>query len=384
MRVEFINSNEASAEGAMAAGLKVYVGYPITPSSDLFEYLTEHLPERGGIFLQAEDEIASINALVGAALAGAKAMTATSGPGLSLMAEGIGFASMVEAPLVIVNDMRAGPSTGIATQVGQGDIMQARWSSHGPYSVVSYAPFSAQEAFDYTVKAFNTAVALRVPVIVLMDATLAHTREKVVIREPPELEVVDFKKPKVPPEKYKPYEPDPEDLVPPMAFFGEGYYTLAESLSHDEKGYYNTDPEVYRKLVERLLEKVERNKHKILASKSYYTEDAEVLFVAIGSVARSVLALVRDLRQQGVKAGLFRPISIWPMDEDALIKASQRAKKIVVVELNQGQLVNLVELALWRKRRSGIEVLSLPMIIPETPSPDDILDEIYSKGWKLW
>ncbi len=384
MKVAFISSNEASAEGAMAAGLKVYVGYPITPSSDLFEYLTEHLPQRGGIFLQAEDEIASINALVGAALTGAKAMTATSGPGLSLMAEGIGFASMVEAPLVIINDMRAGPSTGIATQVGQGDIMQAKWSSHGPYSVVSYAPFSAQEAFDYTVKAFNTAVALRVPVIVLMDATLAHTREKVVIKEPHELELVDFKKPTVPPEKYKPYEPDPEDLVPPMAFFGEGYYTLAESLSHDEKGYYNTNIEVYRKLVERLLEKVERNKHKVVSSKSYYTEDAEILFVSLGSVARSMLALVRDLRQQGVKAGLFRPISVWPMDEDALIEASKKAKKIVVVELNQGQLVKMIEMVMWKYKKFDVEVLSVPMIIPETPSPDDILDEIYSKGWKLW
>jgi 2-oxoglutarate ferredoxin oxidoreductase subunit alpha len=384
MKVEFISSNEASAEGAMAAGLKVYVGYPITPSSDLFEYLTEKLPLRGGIFLQAEDEIATINALVGAALAGAKAMTATSGPGFSLMAEGIGFASMVEAPLVIVNDMRAGPSTGIATQVGQGDVMQAKWCSHGPYSVVSYAPASAQEAFDYTVEAFNTAIRLRLPVVVLMDATLAHTRERVIVKEPNELNLVEFKKPKVPPELYKPYEPDPDDLVPPMAFFGEGYYTLAESLSHDEKGYYNTDPLVYRKLVERLLEKVERNKKEIVASKSYYTKDAEILFVAFGSVARSTLALVRDLREKGIKAGLFRPISIWPIDDEALLKAVAGAKKVVVVELNQGQLVEIVERVFWKAKKIDIEVLSLPMILPETPSPDEIFDEMEEKGWRLW
>ncbi len=384
MRVEFISGNEASAEGAMTAGLKVYVGYPITPSSDLFEYLSEKLPERGGIVFQGEDEIASINALVGAALAGAKAMTATSGPGLSLMAEGIGLACMVEAPLVIVDVMRAGPSTGIATHVGQGDIMQSRWLSHGPYNLVAFAPFSAQEAFDYTVKAFNVAVRLRLPVILLSDATIAHTRERVVIKESGEIEVEDFKRPTVPPEKYRFYDPDPRDLVPPMAFLGEGYYIHAESLSHDERGYYDTRPSVYRRLVERLVKKVERNKKSIVASKSYYTDDAEILFVAFGSVARSTLALVRDLREQGIKAGLFRPISIWPLDDEKLIEASKRAKKVVVVELNQGQLVEVIEDALWHHQRYDVEVLSLPMILSETPSPDEILDEINSKGWKLW
>ncbi|HEW93271.1 MAG TPA: 2-oxoacid:acceptor oxidoreductase subunit alpha, partial [Thermoprotei archaeon] len=319
MRVEFLTSNETCAEGAMAAGLNVYIGYPITPSSDLFEYLAEKLPKRGGIVYQGEDEIASINALVGASLAGAKAMTATSGPGLSLMQEGIGLAIMLEAPLVIVSDMRTGPSTGIATQIGQGDIMQARWGSHGPYNLVVYAPASAQEAFDYTVKAFNTAVRLRVPVIVLMDAILAHTREKVVIKEPGEIEVVEFKKTKKHPGEYKPYEYDPDDLVPPIAFFGEGYKVLHESLAHDERGYYKTSPEVYRPLVERFIEKVNRNRKYVVASKDYYADDAETLFIAIGSVARSTLALVRDLRESGLKVGLFRPISIWPFDEDRFI-----------------------------------------------------------------
>ncbi len=384
MRVEFLSSNEASAEGAIAAGLKVYIGYPITPSSDLFEYLAEKLPKYGGIVYQAEDEIASINALVGAALAGAKAMTATSGPGFSLMQEGIGLAIMLEAPLVIVSDMRTGPSTGIATQIGQGDIMQARWGSHGPYNLVAYAPASAQEAFDYTVKAFNTAVKLRIPVIVLMDAILAHTREKVIVREPGEIEVVDFKKTKKPPGEYKPYEPDPEDLIPPMAFFGEGYKILHESLAHDERGYYKTSPEVYRPLVERFIEKVERNKSYVVASKEYYTEDAEVLFIAIGSVARSTLALVRDLRRSGIKVGLFRPISIWPFDEDKFINIARRVKKIVVAEMNQGQLIWIIKKILWDNRIFNVEVYSLPLLLPDLPSPDEIYDEIKNRGWKLW
>ncbi|RLG60968.1 2-oxoacid:acceptor oxidoreductase subunit alpha [Candidatus Geothermarchaeota archaeon] len=378
-----MTSNETCAEGAMAAGLNVYIGYPITPSSDLFEYLAEKLPKRGGIVYQGEDEIASINALVGASLAGAKAMTATSGPGLSLMQEGIGLAIMLEAPLVIVSDMRTGPSTGIATQIGQGDIMQARWGSHGPYNLVVYAPASAQEAFDYTVKAFNTAVRLRVPVIVLMDAILAHTREKVVIKEPGEIEVVEFKKTKKHPGEYKPYEYDPDDLVPPIAFFGEGYKVLHESLAHDERGYYKTSPEVYRPLVERFIEKVNRNRKYVVASKDYYADDAETLFIAIGSVARSTLALVRDLRESGLKVGLFRPISIWPFDEDRFIKMARRVKKIIVAEMNQGQLVWIIKKILWDNKLFNVDVYSLPLLLPDLPSPDEIYDEIKSRGWKI-
>ena len=383
MRVEFLTSNETCAEGAMAAGLNVYIGYPITPSSDLFEYLAEKLPKRGGIVYQGEDEIASINALVGASLAGAKAMTATSGPGFSLMQEGIGLAIMLEAPLVIVSDMRTGPSTGIATQIGQGDIMQARWGSHGPYNLVAYAPASAQEAFDYTVKAFNTAVRLRVPVIVLMDAILAHTREKVVIKEPGEIEVVEFKKTKKHPGEYKPYEYDPDDLVPPIAFFGEGYKVLHESLAHDERGYYKTSPEVYRPLVERFIEKVNRNRKYVVASKDYYADDAETLFIAIGSVARSTLALVRDLRESGLKVGLFRPISIWPFDEDRFLKMARRVKKIIVAEMNQGQLVWIIKKILWDNKLFNVDVYSLPLLLPDLPSPDEIYDEIKSRGWKI-
>ena len=383
MRYEFLNSNQAVAEGAIAAGLGVYIGYPITPSSDLFEYLSEKLPEYGGVVFQAEDEIATINALVGASLAGAKTMTATSGPGFSLMAEGVGFAAMVEAPLLIVDVMRTGPSTGIATQIGQGDIIQSRWSSHGPYNLVVYAPGSAQEAFDYTIQAFNAAYIVRTPVVLLTDAVLAHTRERVVVKDKGELTLVERKKPKEPPGVYKPYRPD-GDLVPPMAFYGEGYHPIAESLSHDEKGYYKTEPRIYRSLVERLVKKVERNKDRLVVSKSYYTDDAEVVFVAVGSMARSVLALVRDLRAQGIKAGLFRPISIWPLDDDALVKAASSARHIVVAELNQGQLYEVVKSVLWEHGLRNIGLHGLDIILPVLPGPDDILGEIKERGWRLW
>ena len=384
MRIEFLSSNKACAEGAIAAGLNVYVGYPITPASDLFEYLSEKLPKYGGIVYQAEDEIASVNALVGAAWAGAKVMTATSGPGFSLMMEGLGLGVMLEAPIVIFDDMRTGPSTGIATQIGQGDVMQAKWGSHGPYNVVVYAPSSAQEVFDYTVKAFNTAIRLRTPTIVLSDAVLAHTREKVMIREQDELDLVELKKPAVPPEKYKPFEADPDDLVPPMAVFGEGYSVLGESLAHDEKGYYKTDPDIYNKLVTRLIRKVEVNKKYVVSSKKYYTDDADILFVAFGSMARSVLALVRILREKGVKVGLFKPLSLWPLDDVGFVDIVKNVKKVVVIELNQGQLIYEIKSILWDNGLHDVDLYSLPVLLPDLPGPDEIYDMIIRERWRLW
>ena len=384
MKVEFMNSNRACAEGAIRAGLDVYIGYPITPSSDLFEYLSEKLPRNGGIIYHAEDEIACINALVGAAWTGAKVMTATSGPGFSLMMEGMGLAVMLETPIVVVNAMRTGPSTGIATQVGQGDVMQARWGSHGPYNLVVYAPSSAQETFDYTIKAFNTAIRLRVPTILLLDAILAHTRENVLVKDRDELEVVELKKPDVEPSKYLPYKADEDDLVPPMALFGEGYHVLAESLAHDERGYYSTDPENYRMLVERLIKKIEVNSRYIVSSTSYYADDADIIFVAFGSMARSVLGFVRELRKMNVKAGMFKPISIWPFDSRKFIKTVEGAKAVVVVELNQGQLVKIVKEILWDHNMFDIKLYSLPILYPDLPNPGDIYNMVINRGWCLW
>ncbi len=369
-RREFLTGNQAMAEAAIAAGLRVFVGYPITPASDLFEYLAERLPEYGGVVFQAEDEIASINALVGAAYAGAKAMTATSGPGFSLMAEGIGFAAMVEAPVVIVYNMRTGPSTGIATGTGQGDVMQARWASHGHYPVVVYSPWSVQEAHDVVIKSFDVAWRLRVPVVVLADAVVAHTRELVVVREPGEVRVAGRKPPRRPPGEFRPFEPDPDDLVPPMAFYGEGYAVFAESLAHDERGYYTTDPAKYEALVRRLNEKVERARGYVVESRSYMADDAETLVVAFGSLARNVLALVRELRAEGRRVGMWRPVSLWPLDEEGLVRAARRASRVIVVEMNLGQLYLEVSRVLGPL---GKRVEHVPVLTPQLPGPDALL-----------
>lgn len=377
MRTDFLNSNQAVAEAAIISGLKFFAGYPITPASDLMEYLSERLPKYGGVVFQAEDELAAINAIIGASWAGAKAMTATSGPGLSLMAESIGFAAMVEAPIVIVNNMRVGPSTGIATMPSQGDVFAARWNSHGPYPVVVYAPTSAQEAFDLTVKAFNTAEKLRVPVILLQDAALAHTRETVVIKEPPEIEIINRKKPDVPPERYKPFEPDPNDLVPPMAVYGEGYYVSAESLVHDERGYYVTSNDVYRRLVSRLLKKLEVHRDYIIEYKTYYADDADYMFIAFGSVARNVLALVRELRAEGTKVGLFVPKTLWPLPEKEMREICKCAKLVFVVEMNNGQLAMDVKRIIGEDRTVSLSFLTI-----DVPLPDEVLEAVrsYLKG----
>ncbi len=376
-RREFLTGNQAMAEAAIVAGLRVFIGYPITPASDLFEYLAEKLPECGGIVFQAEDEIAAINALVGATYAGAKAMTATSGPGFSLMAEGIGFAAMVEAPIVVVYNMRTGPSTGIATGTGQGDVMQSRWASHGHYSVVVYAPWSVQEAYNVVIKGFDVAWRLRVPTIILSDGVIAHTRELTLVHEPGEVKVFDRKKPGKPPGEFKPFEPDPNDLVPPMAFYGEGYAVFAESLVHDERGYYTTDPEKYEGLVRRLNEKVERNKHLVVESRSYMVEDAETVIVAFGSLARNMLALVKDLRAEGRRVGLWRPVSLWPLDTEGLVKAVEKARRVIVAEMNLGQLYLEVSRIL---APLGKKVEFVPVLNPQLPDPDTLLKYFEKAG----
>jgi 2-oxoglutarate ferredoxin oxidoreductase subunit alpha len=247
----------ACAEGALAAGCRFFAGYPITPSTEVAERMAERLPEVGGIYIQMEDEIASIAAIIGASWAGVKAMTATSGPGFSLMMENIGLAVMFETPIVIVNVQRGAPSTGLPTLVGQGDMMQVRWGSHGHYEIIALVPWSAQECFDLTVRAFNLAERFRVPVFVMTDAEVGHLTEKVVIPPADQIPIVNRKRPTVPPEKFKTYEPD-EDLVPPMPSAGEGYHVFAESLTHDERGYPVMTGEAHDKLVRRLIEKIKR------------------------------------------------------------------------------------------------------------------------------
>ena len=370
MRKSFISGNIEIAEGAITAGMRFFAGYPITPASDIMEYLAERLPEIRGVVTQFEDEIASINAVVGASWAGVKSMTATSGPGFSLMLEALGLAVITETPLVVVDVMRAGPSTGVPTKTSQSDVMQVRYGAHGNYVIPVFAPWSAQEAYDLTIKAFNVAESLRTPVILLSDAVIAHLWESVLLAEPGEVEVINRKKPSSPPDEYLPYKPD-NDLVPPMATFGEGYNVIVESLMHDERGFYRQDREAYRNLVKRIVNKVLSRVDSLFEVEAYYGDDYKYLLVSFGSTARSALAAARILRKSGIKAGLLRLKTLSPLKLETLRKYCDEAEKIFVVENNTGKLVHDVERA-----AENDKVISLPLLDLEIPEPKDIVEGV--------
>lgn len=342
MRVEFLSSNEASAEGAIAAGLKVYIGYPITPSSDLFEYLAEKLPKYGGIVYQAEDEIASINALVGAALAGAKAMTATSGPGFSLMQEGIGLAIMLEVPIVIVDVMRLGPATGQATKSGQGDVMQARWGRHGDQYLVVYSASNVYEAYIYTIEAFNTAEKLRTPVVLLIDELTGHLTETIEI--PDEIEVIDRVWTE---ESTKFFDSDDFRIPPPMPKIGIGLNILYTGSTHDGYGFRKTqDAEVHSRLVNRLKRKIIDNASWLFKYEVFDWDDyVNIGFITYSSVFRSVLDASRALREEGYSVGILKLNTLWPIKYDILSKYVNNADMIIVPEMNLGQLIHDVRIA---------------------------------------
>ena len=367
----FMNGDVACAEGAIAAGCRFFAGYPITPATEIAEHLSQRMPEIGGIYIQMEDEIGSIAAVIGASYTGLKAMTATSGPGFSLMQENIGLAVMTEAPCVIVDVMRGGPSTGQPTLPGQQDVMQAKWGSHGDYEIIALAPSSVQEMFDLTVEAFNLSETYRVPTILLADEIVAHMWEKVVIQPAEKMKIVNRKKPNVPPEKYMPFMPD-DNLVPPMACFGEGFSFHATGLTHDEHGYPQTQSsEVQQRLVKRLCDKIRKNADKIIRVEEVMLEDADVVVLAYGIVARAALSAVRKAREEGIKAGLLRPITLWPFPEKNVAKIAKQAKAIVVAEMNCGQLVREVE-------RSAKEtpVVFLSKLGEDPHTPMEILEAI--------
>ncbi len=339
---KLLTGNEAIAEGALAAGCNFYAGYPITPSSEIMHLMAEELPRRGGVFYQAEDEIAAINAIIGASWAGARAMTATSGPGFSLMQEGIGYAVMTETPLVVANVMRAGPATGQATKPAQGDLMQARWGRHGDQAVPVLAPSTPQECFDLTVRAFAIAEELRTPVIVLSDEFIGHGRE--VVEIPEEISVPSRRAPTGKDEA--PFDsPDPR-VAPPMPPLGEGYYVLVTGSTHDAYGYRDTRSfETHYRLVKRLWDKIWLNLDKLFEYEEENVDDAELGFVAFGSTARSVAKAVEILRARGVRAGYLRLKTLWPLDLKPIRRLAETAKVIIVPELSLGQLVLDVERA---------------------------------------
>lgn len=373
----FMLGDTACAEGAIAAGCKFFAGYPITPATEIAERMAERLPEVGGVYIQMEDELASMASIIGASCGGMKSMTATSGPGFSLMQENIGLAFMMEVPCVIADVQRGSPSTGLPTLVGQSDVMQTRWGSHGDYEIVAYAPYSVQEMFDLTIKSFNTAEKYRIPVVILTDEVVGHLTEKLVIPPENELEIVNRKLPDVPPEKYKPYETD-ESLIPPMAIAGEGYFVHMTGLTHDERGYPIITGEAHEKLVRRLLEKIRIHRHEIIEYEEIMLDDAEIVVVSYGITARSALSAVRKARSKGLKAGLLRLITVWPFPEEKVKELSDKVDLFVVAEINQGQIRR--ELERWVdsvERVIGVHKLGGDLITPE-----DILEAIWQPSRK--
>ncbi|MBI3978346.1 MAG: 2-oxoacid:acceptor oxidoreductase subunit alpha [Chloroflexi bacterium] len=339
----FINGDVACAEGALAAGCTFFAGYPITPSTEIAERLARRLPEIGGCYVQMEDELGSMAAVLGAAWGGAKAMTATSGPGFTLMMENIGLGVMTETPCVVVDVQRGGPSTGLPTLVAQADVMQAKWGSHGDWEPIAYAPSSCQEMFDLTVKAFNMAERLRTPVFVMADEVVGHLTERVDIPPAHDLLLVDRKGPASPPGNgFRAFAPG-EDLVPPMPPVGAGYRIHVTGLTHDERGYPVTTAEVHERLVRRLSEKVRRHAPEIVATETAFLDDAEVVVVCYGSSARVARRAVGEARASGARVGFVRLITIWPFAGDLIAELGERVRAFVVPELNLGQIARELE-----------------------------------------
>jgi 2-oxoglutarate ferredoxin oxidoreductase subunit alpha len=336
----YLMGNAACAEGAIAAGCRFYGGYPITPSSEIMERMALRLPEVGGAFIQMEDEIASICAVIGASWTGTRAMTATSGPGFSLMQEAIGYAAWTETPCVIVNIQRAGPCTGQATKVGSGDIMQARYGSHGDYMPIALSPWSAQELYDMTIRAFNLADRFRVPAFVMSDEAVGHLRENVVLHRNFEI-VKRKKKPGAPP-----FGTDDPDGVPPMPAFGEGENIMVTGSTHDAHGYRRVDhPDVHAALIGRIHGKIEKGRDEIVEIESETLEDASLAVVAYGFTARSAVAAVRAARRRGKKAGFVRLRTLWPFPDRELASLLGGVKRVLVPEMNMGQVALLVRAA---------------------------------------
>ena len=338
----YFDGDHACTEGALSAGCNFIAGYPITPSTEVVERFARRIPTVGGTFIQMEDEIASITAILGAAWGGAKVMTVTSGPGFSLMMENIGLGAMLETPCVIVNVQRGGPSTGLPTMVGQADIMQARWGSHGDYEIIALAPQSPQEAYTLTIEAFNLAEKYRTPVMVMLDECIGHMTEKVVIPEADSIELTERRKTDKPPGEYLPFAVG-EDMIPDMAHAGEGHRYHITGLTHDEQGYPVMSAEVQDKLVRRLCDKIRNNTDEIVMLEEDGLDDADVVVLSYGITSRVARAAVDDARAKGLKVGRLRLLTVWPFPERLIGELAEKVKAFVVPEINYGQLVLEVE-----------------------------------------
>ncbi len=379
MTAQLMQGNEACAEGAIAAGCTFFAGYPITPATEIAEILAKRLPQVGGKFIQMEDEIASIAAVIGASVGGAKAMTATSGPGFSLMQENIGYAAMAEIPCVIVDVQRVGPSTGLPTQPSQGDVMQARWGTHGDHPIIVLCPSTVREVHDLTIRSFNLAEKYRTPVILLMDAMLGHMRERVELPAVGQgldlLEVWDRDSTEVPPEWYKAYENEPGD-VPPLAPFGEGYRYHITGLLHDEHGYPTQRLDEIQPWLNRIFGKIERGLSEILDYEAdAHLDQAEVVVIAYGAAARSAHRAVELARSRGGRASLLKLRTLWPFPEEMVESATDRIHWVIVPEMNLGQLALEVERVVGRHKVLRVNRADGQMIAPQ-----EILEAIERRG----
>lgn len=367
-----MQGNEACAEGALAAGVRFFGGYPITPSTEIAETMAEMLPKYGGKFIQMEDEIGGAAVILGASLAGKKVLTATSGPGFSLKQELIGYAAIAEIPMVIANVQRVGPSTGQPTSPSQGDVMQARWGTHGDHPMIALSPWTVKETFDVTVKAVNYAERFRTPVIILLDEIVGHLRERVELPKAEDIEIYPRRKPDCTREEgYQPYRPA-ADLVPNIADFGQGYRIHVTGLIHDETGFPSGSPKVTEESIRRLHEKITRVQDEITHYDEFFMEDAELAVVAYGGTARTAYAAVAAARQKGIKVGMVRLMTIWPFADKVIKQVAAKVKAILVPELNYGQLVHEVE----RAANGMAKVELLAKYNTEIFTPDEITTAI--------
>jgi len=358
----FMQGDEACAEGAVAAGCSFFAGYPITPASEIMETIVRRFEEEKRVFIQMEDEIASMGAIVGAAWTGAKSMTATSGPGFSLKMENLGYAIMTETPCVVVDVQRVGPSTGQATRTAQGDLMQARWGTHGEHTIIALSPWSVEEAFYETIRAFNLAEQFRTPVIILMEEATGHLRE--VVSVPETIDVIN----RVEEGEGSPFGgKEPLDAVPPMPRFGTGHRLLVTGSTHNPDGYRKTQDRLTQEnLLNHLRDKIEGHKKEIVEYEEYFTEDAETLLISFGFAARAALKAVKEARKKGMKAGLLRLKTVWPMPTERFAALAAQAERIIVPEMNYGQLRGEVERYTAGKRVIGVNRADGEVITPES------------------
>ena len=370
-KVAFLQGNEAAAHGALYAGCNFFAGYPITPSTEVAEVLSIELPKIGGKFIQMEDEIGAMAALLGGALAGSKALTSTSGPGLSLKQELIGYGCIAEIPCVVYNVMRGGPSTGMPTGPSQSDVMCAKWGTHGDHPAICLVPASVQETYEEMIRAFNLSEKYRTPVMVMPDEIVAHMRERIVFPEKGEIEVISRKTPTVPPEQYKPYDTSFGD-VPPLAAFGSEYRFHVTGLNKMQDGFPTTKASVVQEEEERQVRKVEDNADDIVKFEEYLLEDAEIVVVAFGSTSRSARFAVNEARKEGIKAGMFRLITYWPFPEKQLLELSKRVKAFITPEMNLGMTHGIVKGAV----EGNAPVLGIFRVDGEPINPGQILDKM--------